>query len=191
MNTPAHLIFGVAAFGRPDSPRVTVAALAGALTPDLSLYLLAGWALVVQGLPPQTVFGTLYYSDAWQAIFRVDNSIPLWALALAAGAWARSPVAVAFAGAGLLHLVCDFPLHHDDARAHFWPLGDWVFVSPVSYWDPAHHGRVAGTIEALVSLALAVWLWRRFRSLAMRALIGLLAVAELLPAILFALVFSA
>ena len=191
MNTPAHLIFGIAAFGRPDSPRVTVAALAGALTPDLSLYLLAGWALVVQGLPPQTVFGTLYCSDAWQAIFRVDNSIPLWALALAAGAWARSPVAVAFAGAGLLHLVCDFPLHHDDARAHFWPLGDWVFVSPVSYWDPAHHGRVAGTIEALVSLALAVWLWRRFRSLAMRALIGLLAVAELLPAILFALVFSA
>lgn len=41
MNTPAHLIIGLAAFGKPGAPRVTAAALAGAMIPDLSLYLLA------------------------------------------------------------------------------------------------------------------------------------------------------
>ncbi|WP_328795072.1 hypothetical protein [Jannaschia marina] len=42
MNTPAHLIIGLAAFGKPGRPRVTAAALCGALLPDLSLYLMAG-----------------------------------------------------------------------------------------------------------------------------------------------------
>ena len=39
MNTPAHLLFGVAAFGKPDRRGVTAAALGGSLIPDLSLYL--------------------------------------------------------------------------------------------------------------------------------------------------------
>ena len=190
MNTPAHLIAGLAAFGRPDARRVTAAALAGALVPDLSLYLLAGWALVVQGLPPETVFGRLYYSDAWQTVFRIDNSVPLWTLALVAGGLARRPVLVAFAGAALLHLALDFPLHHDDARAHFWPLTDWVFVSPVSYWDPAHHGRVAGLIEIAGALVLSAWLWRRYPGRLMRALIAALALAELAPGLMFALMMA-
>ena len=190
MNTPAHLIAGLAAFGRPDARRVTAAALAGALVPDLSLYLLAGWALVVQGLPPETVFGRLYYSDAWQTVFRIDNSVPLWTLALVAGGLARRPVLVAFAGAALLHLALDFPLHHDDARAHFWPLTDWIFVSPVSYWDPAHHGRVAGLIEIAGALVLSAWLWRRYPGRLMRALIAALALAELAPGLMFALMMA-
>jgi hypothetical protein len=33
MNTPAHLIFGLAAFGKVDAPKVTAAAFAGVLVP--------------------------------------------------------------------------------------------------------------------------------------------------------------
>jgi len=47
MNTPAHLIFGLAAFGDPARKAVTAAALAGALIPDASLYLMAGAHLLV------------------------------------------------------------------------------------------------------------------------------------------------
>ncbi|RYH02235.1 cobalamin biosynthesis protein CobQ [Salipiger sp. IMCC34102] len=190
MNTPAHLIFGLAAFGRPKAGRITLAALAGGLVPDLSLYLLAGWQLAVMGTDPQVVFGTMYYSALWQGIFRVDNSVPLWAVLAAVGLLWRSPVVVAFAGSGLLHLALDFPLHHDDARAHFWPLTDWVFASPLSYWDPAHFGGVIGPIEVGACVILSLWLWRRFRSRAMRGLIAALAVLEVTPALIFGLMMA-
>lgn len=117
MNTPAHLIFGLTAFGKAGRSAVTGAALAGALIPDLSLYLMAGWHLRVLGTPPNVVFGQLYFSDAWQSIFRIDNSIILWGIAFALGALYRSPVMIALCGAALLHLGFDFLLHNDDGRA--------------------------------------------------------------------------
>ena len=56
MNTPAHLIIGLAAFGKPGRPVVTGAALAGALLPDLSLYLLTGWHMWVVGTTAEIIF---------------------------------------------------------------------------------------------------------------------------------------
>ena len=133
MNTPAHLIFGLTAFGKANLTAVTAAALAGAIIPDLSLYLMAGWHLAVAGTPPEVVFGELYFSDAWQSVFWIDNSMVLWGIALVIGLMWRSPVVIALCGAALLHLVLDFGLHHDDGRAHFWPISNWIFASPVSY----------------------------------------------------------
>ena len=189
MNTPAHLIFGAALFARPNKPAVNAAALFGALLPDLSLYLLTGWSLFVMGIPPRTVFGELYFSPQWQVIFAVDNSIPLWALGLGIGLVLRSRVLIAFAGAGLLHLVFDFALHHDDARRHFWPITDFVFTSPVSYWDPRHFGNIFGPLEIAVSLLLCVVLWRRFKGWFARSLIVAAALAEMLPGLMFMMMF--
>ena len=31
----------------------------------------------------------------------------------------------------------------------------------MSYWDPAHHGRVWSIAETVAGVALAAWLWRR------------------------------
>jgi len=178
MNTPAHLIFGLAAFGRPGRPRVTGAAALGALAPDLSLYLMVGVAVYGMGIAPRRVFGELYYSEAWQRVFAIDNSFVLWGVLLGVAIWRRSPVLVAFAGAATMHLAFDFPLHNHDARMHFWPVSDWVFVSPLSYWDDAFYGRVVGVLEVAVSLILAALLVLRFRSWAMRVGIGGLALAE-------------
>ena len=119
MNTPAHLIFGMAAFAKRDQPKVTAAALAGALIPDLSLYLMAGVSLFVLQIDPNVVFGELYFSDAWQAVFRVDNSFVVWGILLAIALWRRAVWGIALTGAALLHIGLDFPLHHDDGRAHF------------------------------------------------------------------------
>jgi hypothetical protein len=190
MNTPAHLIIGLAAFGRPDAARVTVAALAGAVIPDLSLYLMVGWHMWVLATPPQMSFDQLYFSDAWQNVFRVDNSFILWGVGLALALLARSPVFIALTGAVLLHLACDFPLHHDDGRAHFWPLTDWVFASPVSYWDRRHYGDIVGSVEIGLCLILTVMLWRRFRGWPMRVLIGVLILVETAPGLMWALMFS-
>ena len=190
MNTPAHLIFAAAAFARPHERRRTIAALAGALAPDLSLYLMAGFALFVMGLSPGYVFDTLYFSEAWQRVFRIDNSFILWGLGLLLAWRLRSSTAMVFAGAGLLHLAFDFPLHHDDGRAHFWPLSDWVFRSPLSYWDNRHYGGIIGPVEMLVSFAFCVLLFFRFNSLRSRAVICAAAAMQLAPVFIWAYVFA-
>ncbi|MCB5199832.1 cobalamin biosynthesis protein CobQ [Loktanella sp. TSTF-M6] len=187
MNTPAHVVFGLFAFADPKDRRVTGAAITGALLPDLSLYLLAGWALLVQRIPGQVVFGELYYSDAWQAVFRIDNSFILWSMALAAGIALKSRVVVALCAAALLHLVLDFPFHREDARAHFWPLTDWKFISPVSYWDPAHHGRIVAGVEVATVVAATLWLWRQYPGRVMRTLLAVLLVLEVTPPLMFGL----
>ena len=190
MNTPAHLIFGLAAFGQPERKAVTAAAFIGALIPDFSLYAMAGWHLNVLGNPAEVVFGQLYFSDEWQRVFRVDNSILLWGIALGLSIMARSQVAIALCGAAFLHLGLDLLLHHDDGRAHFWPITNWIFRSPVSYWDPNHYGIIFGPIEIALSLAACAYLWRRFKGAAMRVLIVLLGLAEFAPVIMFAMMFS-
>jgi membrane-bound metal-dependent hydrolase YbcI (DUF457 family) len=186
MNTPAHLIFGAAAFARPDAPRVTLAALLGSLLPDLSLYLLVLWSIGVMGIAPRVVFGEMYFSDGWQAIFAVDHSIILWGLLLAIALLLRRSFVTAFAGSGLLHAGVDFLLHHDDARRQFWPITDWVFRSPVSYWDGRYFGHFVAPLEVLACAALTLMLWRRFSGGVMRAILMALMVAEMVPAILFA-----
>lgn len=189
MNTPAHLIVGLAAFGKPGHPRVTGAALAGALLPDLSLYLLAGGALGL-GVPAERVFGQLYYSDAWQAVFAVDNSVFVWGALLGVGLWLGRAWIIALAGAGLLHVALDFPLHAGDGRPHFWPLTDWVFDSPFSYWDGNHHGGLLAPLEIILSLGLVVFLWRRFWGRWMRALIATLMLAQLSVGGVWSVVFA-
>lgn len=137
------------------------AALLGSLAPDASLYIMGGVSLFILGIPPQVVFDELYFSDAWQTVFAIDNSFIVWgALFAAATAW-RKPWAVAFTGAALLHLALDFPLHHDDGRPHFWPVTDWVFESPFSYWDRAQGAMWIAPMELGATLmAAAVLMWR-------------------------------
>lgn len=179
MNTPAHLIFGAAAFGRPGQPKLTIAALVGAFAPDASLYAMAGISLFVLGIPAETVFRELYYSAAWQQVFAIDNSFVFWGALLATAAWRRWPVLVAFSGAGLLHLALDFPLHGHDARMHFWPVSSWVFESPFSYWDSRNWAHVFGSIELGVSMAVCILLLVRFKSWTMRITTVALAGVEL------------
>jgi len=190
LNTPAHLILGAAAFGRPGAIAVTAAAVLGSLAPDLSLYLMAGWSLIVQDVPARIVFGERYFSDDWQRIFAIDNSFIIWGVLLAIALQLRSGPAIALTGAALLHLALDFPLHHDDARRHFWPLSNWVFQSPVSYWDRNHYGEIVGPAEIARSLAACIWLWTRHRFWAARALVAAAALSQLAPGIMWALMIT-
>lgn len=189
MNTPAHLILGAALFGRRDERPRTWAALAGSLMPDLSLYLMAGVSIYVLDIPARRVFRELYYSEAWQQVFAVDNSFVLWGIALALALWLRAGVAVAFCGAALVHIACDFPLHNHDARMHFWPLSEWRFFSPFSYWDDARGGWWFGLVEAALVAALLVLLWRRHRDRVLRATFAVIALAQIAPFFMWRLVF--
>ncbi len=190
MNTPAHLIIGAAAFSRPDAWKINVAALTGALLPDASLYFMVFWKRFVQGVSFDEIFGSAYFSPFWQSVFAIDNSIPIWGFALLVAVVLKSPAFIAFAGAGFLHLLLDLPLHHDDGRAHFWPFSNWIFESPVSYWDPGHFGGIVGPLEGIFCVGLLVLLWRRFEGWVAKALILFAGLAEAVPTILFPILFS-
>ena len=190
MNTPAHLVFAAAAFGKPDNPKQTWAAILGGLAPDFSLYFLSIWARFVQGHSWNHIFDTLYFSDAWQSVFSVDNSFFFWGAIFAVGLSFKKPVIWAFAAGALLHIGLDFPLHHDDGRAHFWPLSDWVFESPVSYWDPNAYGNIVGPIEAALVVAVCVWMLTKYRSVIAKVALGAAILFQIAPFVIFYVMFS-
>ena len=173
MNTPAHLLVGVALCARRDVPRTGRMAALGSLLPDLSLYVLAGVSLFLLQVPPQRVFDELYFSDAWQAVFSVDNSFVIWGGIFALAIAIRALPLAAFSGAGLAHIATDFALHHDDARAHFWPVSDWVFESPLSYWDSQNNAALVAPVTLLAVLVSAYVIWKRWPNWGIR--LGILA----------------
>ncbi|KIT16287.1 hypothetical protein [Jannaschia aquimarina] len=189
MNTPAHLILGIAAFGKPDQPRVNAAAAFGALAPDVSLYLLVAGAMVLSETPDR-IFGELYFSEAWQAVFRIDNSVFVWGAVLLSGVALRRDWMIAMGAAALLHLACDLPLHHDDGRAHFWPLTNWVFESPVSYWDVRRGAGWIAPLEVALALAAAAWAAWRFPSPWVRLILAAAVVGQLSVNGLWAWIFA-
>ncbi len=189
MNTPAHLLLGAAAFGKPDKKGTYTAALFGALAPDLSLYLMVSVSIWGLDIPAQTVFRELYYSDAWQAVFAVDNSFVLWGIALSVALWLHAHVFIAFTAAALLHLAFDFPLHTHDARQHFWPVTNWVFESPFSYWDNSAHAGVVSPVALSLSAGALVLIWRSTKAIWLRVLTAALFVMEFASSGIWRVVF--
>lgn len=180
MNTSAHILIGAAAFGQGNSRRISIAAVLGALVPDVSLYVLSGVSILILGISPQIVFDELYFSQSWQIVFSIDNSFILWGLLLGYALVRKNSVLVAFAAAALLHISTDFLMHHEDARAQFWPISNWRFLSPISYWDSTHHANWVAPLEGLMTLACGFVLWRRHKALMVRTSVVVLLVAELL-----------
>lgn len=161
MNTPTHLIIGAALCARRDRPGSLIAAFAGGLAPDVPILVMVLYATRIAGVPAHEVFGSLFHSESWQRVFAIDHSFAVWGGLLIAASLFRFPLLVAFSGSGLAHAVVDFFTHRTDARKQFWPLTDWVFRSPVSYWDAQYWGSVVAPIEALIVIVLTVVLVRR------------------------------
>ncbi len=191
MNTPAHAVLNLALLTRGRGRAHARAVLAGSLLPDLPMFGFYLWERLVSGLPEQVIWSEAYFRTSWQRFFDVFNSIPLAALALGLALAARRPGPAWFCAGVLLHALIDLPLHREDAHGHFFPLTDWRFVSPVSYWDPAHHGAVFAAFEGAIGLAASVVLWRRFPGWLARAAlvaVNLLAAAGYLAFYVFQIV---
>lgn len=154
----------------------------GGLAPDLGLTLLSAGAVVWfparRGWDLATtfehVYGTLFFEDPGWVVAHNTLHAPLVLAALGAvghagrrttvGRWVR-----AFAAGCALHTALDIPTHVDDGPLLLFPF-DWStrFHSPVSYWDPAHHGDVLGPIDLGITVLLGGWLvvawWRERRA---------------------------
>ncbi|MEL7041875.1 MAG: cobalamin biosynthesis protein CobQ [Pseudomonadota bacterium] len=177
MNTIAHMVLASAALARRDQAKKNWAALAGAIAPDASMFVFFGWSLV-QGWSGDETWNVQYWTQPWQTLGAISNSFILFGLLLAFTLWRNRLALTAFSAAALLHLGLDFPLHADDAHRHFWPLTDWRFVSPVSYWDPDQNGLIGSAFETLLTLLATGILWLRFQALRWRALLLSLAALQ-------------
>lgn len=216
MNSQTHLLLAAALFAEPNRPKRNIAALAGAFVPDAAIYGLWVWSKF-NGIPENIVWGELYWQQPWQTYTAFGNSMPLYMLILLIGAVAarqslsrqpeidlptvtisqrwqafvgRQPIVVIFALAALTHLAGDFPVHVADAHAHLWPLSDWRFFSPVSYWNPEFYGNWFSLFEIALGITLAVVLFRRFQAKWVRGLMLLAMVAYIAVPAYFILVIS-
>ncbi|WP_419906073.1 hypothetical protein [Hoeflea sp.] len=192
MNTQTHVLLAAAILAKPGKPARNMAVIAGALVPDLAIYTLFVWSKIAS-IPERRVWSELYYNPPWPEAVTVGNSAPVYLLVLIVGLvlyrWLRpAALLIVFALAALIHLAADLPVHVNDAHAHFWPLSDWRFRSPVSYWNPQHYGDVFAFAEAGLGIVLSIILWRRFHALWVRALLVLAIVAYLGPPLYFGLI---
>ncbi|MFN3214523.1 MAG: cobalamin biosynthesis protein CobQ [Henriciella sp.] len=179
MNTIAHMVIASAALSRPASPRRNWAVLIGAILPDASMFVFFAWSRL-QGWSGDETWNVQYWNEPWQTLSAISNSFVLFGLLFILALWRRWPTLWIIAIAALLHLALDFPLHADDAHRHFWPVSDWRFASPVSYWDPRFNGMIGAGIETGCALAGIALLWWRFKRVRWRALFGVLAALQIL-----------
>lgn len=178
MNTPAHLAINLLALSRREKPQGVWPIVIGAIIPDLTMIGFYFWHKL-QGVEEAIIWNERYPLPEWQLSFDVFNSLPLIA-GLALITWhKRVPWLALLAASMALHVGLDLPLHHDDAHRHFWPLTDWRFISPVSYWDPNHHGQWVSLLEFVLVILSCFWLSMRFTSIKARLWIGLLAAGYL------------
>ena len=172
MNTTAHVFLAAAVAARPGARRRNWAMAAGALLPDVMMFVMVAWERWVKGLTLEQVFRDAYFSAYWQGIFAIGNSLPVFAVVMILGSLIRRDWLFVFGLCAVLHVLLDLPLHNDDGHPHFWPFTDWIYRSPVSYWDPAYFGTEAGYAEAVLCVGLAVVLWQRFAGWPARTLIA-------------------
>lgn len=186
MNTQTHLLVAAALFAKPDQPKRNTAALIGGFLPDLAISIFFVWG-VATGVPQSVMWRDLYFQEPMLTFTAIANSAPLYlAITILALAWVKAkggdqikplPAMAVVGLAALSHIAGDLPVHVDDAHPHFWPLSDWRFVSPVSYWDSNHFGREFTTFETLLGLALSYVVFRRFKALWVRALVATCVIA--------------
>jgi len=179
MNSPTHSLLALALLSKKGHTKRNWAVFIGSIVPDVAIYLWAPYQRFANGVSGKEMWRELYFQPPMQNLIALFNSIPIY-LALATLGWLlRARMAgkllLFFSLAALIHMATDMPVHSEDAYRHFWPLSDWRFHSPLSYWDRSHHSAWVSVIETIVALVSIIVLWRRFPKLWTKILLSLLA----------------
>jgi len=139
---------------------------------------------LVNGVSGEEMWRELYFQAPMQNLIAWFNSVPIYAGMLLIGILAKSKtwgkLLIFFALAALIHIATDFPVHADDAYRHFWPISDWRFISPFSYWDTDHHATWVGKVDIAIALICMAVLWQRFPTRWVKIVLSLLAVFYIL-----------
>lgn len=166
MNSPTHSFLALALLSKSGDTKRNWAVFIGALIPDAAVYVWFIWQIFIKGENQRRIWRELYFEPPMQLFIAPFNSIPLFAAIALLGWWQRGRLfgkaLLFFALAALIHIATDFPVHNHDAYRHFWPFSDWRFISPLSYYEAAHHAHWVAPIEMLIALWAIYILRKRF-----------------------------
>jgi hypothetical protein len=185
MITPSHFIYSWAlakrtekAASHPEAKHRTIAFLLGAVLPDIPVYVFFLVCGVLLGYGHELLWDDMYFNSSWSVVFTLSHSLLLWPAVLAVAQWRQWLFLKWLSISVLIHIVVDFCVHTADAYKHFWPLSDWRFVSPISYWDHASYGDYVNAFDSMLIVVLLTWLTTKYPRSRIRFLIfGLLALA--------------
>ena len=177
MDTGTHIVANLLVQSRRSKPRLFVAVALGAMIPDLPIIIFYAWESLFAGYSEHVIWTQRYFLSGWQNFIDVFNSIPLITVVLIVAAAMRMKWLPVILTGMLLHILLDIPFHNDDAHRHFYPLSDWKFVSPISYWDPRYHGDIMAVVQIAVMTVGLVWLWIRHTGRFEKWMIALMAIA--------------
>jgi len=180
MNSPTHSLLALAALSKRGDARRNWAVFIGSLLPDAVIYLWFPYQLWIKGEDGGRIWEVLYFEPPMQNMIALFNSIPIYAVLALLGFWmqiktqakAAGTLLLVFALAALIHMATDLPVHAHDAYRHFWPLSDWRFYSPFSYYESDKHATWVSALETLLALGAIVILWRRFPTLWVKIVLG-------------------
>ena len=165
MTTHSHAILNIALLSKRDKPFLHRYAFIGAVLPDLPLFIFFIIESVIRKTPQRELWGSVYFTEAWQNFFDIFNSVPLILILLGIGYYLlNSEKITVFAWSLLIHCAFDFLTHHDDGHHHFFPLSDFAFESPISYWDRDHYAAIVAPIERVVILTASIYLFPRLKT---------------------------
>jgi hypothetical protein len=170
MNTPSHAIVNLALLMNGRSEAV-LPIIVGAVLPDVPMFVMYFWAKRVLRQSEAQVWSETYWKPHWQWAVHLFHSIPLAAIAtflfhLIGWQWLELICLSA-----ILHSLGDLPLHNHDAHRHFLPFSRYRLISPISYWDPRHYGRLIAWVEKGLVLALSIYLFPIVNSWVIRLLL--------------------
>ncbi len=180
MNSPTHSLLAMALLSKRGHSKRNWAVFMGSVIPDIAIYLWYPYQSFIKGESGRRIWNELYFEPPMQNLIALFNSIPIYAVMFLIGFFARGRLwgkcLLVFALAALIHMATDLPVHAHDAYRHFWPLSDWRFFSPFSYYEADHHAGWVSLIEAVIALTSIFVLWRRFPKRWVKTLLGVLAV---------------
>lgn len=194
MITPSHIIYSWAAAKSLDTKlgvdkvRIT-GALIGGFLPDIPAYLFFFYTTFIMQASQQKIWGDLYFSSGWSPFITLSHSFILWPLLLLLSYFWGKKLVFWIASSALLHIIMDFTVHHDDAYRHFYPLTNWRFESPLSYWDPAYYGNIVGSVDTIVVLLLLIYIIKQTDSINLQRLIVGVGIIYILLTLLSYIIF--
>lgn len=152
MNTPSHAVINLFVLGREQLPQANLPIFIGAILPDMPIFVFYGWAKLIARLSEQQIWSVSYYEPFWQNVVAIFHSIPLallgWLIAYKLGWQSMQFLCISMVG----HSLLDLPVHNDDAHRHFFPLSNYRFISPISYWDTRHYGGIVSLFELSLTI---------------------------------------
>ena len=184
MITLSHVIYGWAAAKalKPSSSTqriIIFGVVIGSFLPDIPTYLFFLYYTVLVGSSQADIWNTLYFNSPWTPVITLTHSFIIWPLLFGIGYIFKKHWLFWIASGALFHSAVDFLVHNTDAYAHFWPLSDWKFFSPVSYWNPEYYGSLVSILDTVVVFALLIYLLKKTSHKRTRWLIIFLAILYL------------